>query len=43
MNAKHGDKAPKGKKTLSSSISSLTEELASIVDKIKAKITKDGF
>ena len=44
VNAKHGEKAHGGKEALSSSIASLTEaELASIVDKIKAKITKDGF
>ena len=44
VNAKHGDKAPKGKEALSSSIALFTEEeLASIVDKIKAKIIKDGF
>ena len=43
VNAKHGEKAH-GEEALSSSIASLTEaELASIVDKIKAKITKDGF
>ena len=44
VNAKHGDKAPKGNEALSSSIASFTEkELASIVDNIKAKITEDGF
>ena len=44
VNAKHGDKAPKGNEALSSSIASFTEkELASIVDSIKAKITEDGF
>ena len=45
VNAKHGDKASaKVKEALSPSIAALTEEeLASIVDKIKAKIIKDGF
>ena len=45
VNAKHGDKAnTKGNEALSSSIALLTEEeLASILVKIKAKITKDGF
>ena len=45
VNAKHGDKAnTKGNEALSSSIALLTkEELASILVKIKAKITEDGF
>ena len=44
VNAKHGEKAHGEKEALSSSIASFTEEeLASIVDKIKAKIIKDGF
>ena len=44
VNAKHGEKAHGEKEALSSSIASFTEEeLVSIVDKIKAKITKDGF
>ena len=44
-NAKHGDKASvEGKASLSSAIASFTEkELSAIVDKIKAKITEDGF
>ena len=44
-NAKHGDKAnTRGSEGLSSSITLFTEEeLASILVKIKAKITKDGF
>ena len=44
VNAKRGEKAHGKKEALSSSIATFTEkELASIVDKIKAKITKDGF
>lgn len=45
VNAKHGEKAsPKGKEPLSASIALFTEEeLTSIVVKMKAKITEDGF
>lgn len=44
VNAKHGNKSTKGQDNIPSSMPSLTkEELSSIVDKVKAKITKDGF
>ena len=44
INAKHKNKNAHGDKNVSSSVAKLTkEELSSIVEKIKAKITKDGF
>ena len=44
MNAKHKPKTAYGGRNVASSVAKLTkEELFSIVEKIKAKITKDGF
>ena len=44
INAKHKNKTANGDKNVAVSVAKLTkEELSSIVEKIKAKITKDGF
>ena len=44
INAKHKNKTAHGNKNVALSVAKLTkEELSSIVEKIKAKITKDGF
>ena len=44
INAKHKNKTAHGNKNVDSSAAKLTkEELSSIVEKIKAKITEDGF
>jgi uncharacterized C2H2 Zn-finger protein len=44
INAKHKNKNAHGDKNVSSSVAKLTKKkLSSIVEKIKAKITKDGF
>ena len=44
INAKHKNKTANGDKNVAVPVAKLTkEELSSIVEKIKAKITKDGF
>jgi uncharacterized C2H2 Zn-finger protein len=44
INAKHKNKTAHGNNNMALSVAKLTEEeLSSIVEKIKAKITKDGF
>ena len=44
VNAKHKDKTVHGNNSVASLVAKLTKEgLLSIVEKIKAKITKDGF